>query len=212
MKKSSTVVAIAILAMGLVVAQEPPGWVPLGDISSATRILDMLEIPGTSILLASGQGGSFNWYRYVWRSTDGGATWATVIAPLEYQGPDFVQLDRDSASGRLWALKQTSGANTLYYSTDNGANWTGASGPSASPAVVGNTMQVVDDYVYFGGTIGSPYSISLYRLHQTDLTWEELVVYPECDAITQLKWQDDRLFVFCRDRDEAKVRVFTYTP
>ncbi len=212
MKKSAIVAAIVVLCTGLAVAQEPPGWVPLGNLPYATEVRSVIEVPDTSILVACGSSSSTVWPK-VWRSTDAGASWTGVLTDMVYPYGIFNQLARDSASGRIWVIESgSSGSSTLYYSNNNGLNWTGVAGPSPDPAIGANCIEVKGDYVYFGGTIVSPHNISLYRLHQTNLTWDAVVVYPECDAITQLKWQGERLFVFCRDMDEAKVRVFTYTP
>jgi hypothetical protein len=209
--KTLTVVTIAVAVLSAVaLAQEPPGWVPLGNIPDATKVLDVLEIPGSNTLVACGWG-NFPSQPMISRSTNAGQNWSVVLNEWPY-GTPVLQLGRDAVSGRIWAVTGRSAENTLYYSTNDGQNWDSLSGPSQDPAVTGNCIEVVGDYLYFGGTINSPYSISLYRLHQTNLTWDLVSTYPECDAVTQLKFHDGKLFVFCRDKDEAKVRVFTYTP
>jgi hypothetical protein len=207
------VASVFVLLTAVSPAQEPPGWVPLGNLPNATMTRDIVEVPGTSILVACGKSGGWT-EPEVWRSTNGGASWTGVLDAGGATNADtLLQLARDSLSGRIWTVVSgRSGANTLYYSTNDGANWTGVSGPSPNPAVGGRCIEVYGDYLYFGGSIGSPYSITLYRLHQTNLTWEAAATYPECDAITQLKVHSGKPFVFCRDMDEAKVRVFTYAP
>jgi len=196
-----------ILLTGNLLAQEPPGWVNLGDLPEAWQIRDILEIPGINVLIACGYGSYHD--SQIWRSTNGGQSWTKAVDTDSYT---FRQLKRDSMSGNLWAVRDMSGSNTLYYSTDNGEIWTGVSSPFSNPQVSGNTIEIIDNFVYYGGTIADPYNIALYRLNQSSLEWELVRAYPECNAITQLKLHDGNLIVFARDKDESLIRVFSHTP
>jgi hypothetical protein len=201
-------IIISLVLMTSVWAIEPPGWVNLGELAE-TQVRDILEIPATNILVACGFcDWSFHHDGHICRSTDGGQNWTTVLEAGNY----FAQLDRDSVSGRIWAVRASSGANTLYYSADTGRTWTGVTGPSSNPAVTGNTIEIVGNFVYFGGIIGAPYDIALYRLNQTTLQWEAVAAYYQCDAITRLKYHNNKLIVFARDRTQNRVRVFAHDP
>ena len=64
------------------------------------------------------------------RSTDGGATWATITHPNTSSGGTFVQVNTcliKTSTGRLIAIARNTPGNGAYpiYSDDDGASWTG---------------------------------------------------------------------------------------
>jgi len=200
--------AATIVLATTALAQEPPSWEPLGNLPSCWRVRDIAEIPGSGILIACGYAGG-GWY-YVWRSTDGGRSWTRTTLPGTY--PDEgMRLARDSASGCLWILQSTPSPSSLYRSTDDGQSWSAVSGPAGN-LTQNNTMEVVDNYVYLGGTFSTPYSALLYRLNQTSLQWEMVTDYIECNAITRLKYNNGKLLVFAKDMTLPQTRIFSHTP
>ena len=220
MKITALLSLLAILLITSLTAQEPPAWVNLGELPYAAAVRDMLEIPGTNTLLACGvttvipELFLIPYEARIWKSTNGDQSWSTVLNLRQYGSapPLWVQLKYDFVSGRIWARRATSGANTLHYSTDNGDNWTGVSTPVSNPPISANAIEIVGDYVYFGGTISNPYSIGLYRLHQTSLEWEMVKLYPECNTICNLKYHNGKLIVFARDKNGTLIRVFSHSP
>jgi hypothetical protein len=208
MKKSVVVAAILVLFAGLSPAEEPPSWVPLLPGVGFGIVTDILEIPGQGVLIACG-GTVGPWdYSCVSRSTNQGATWTYVYGQL-YGGP-FIQLTRDSATGRVWMLRPNN-SRPLYYSDDLGVNWTSMDGPNPSNYAP-RSMELVGDYLYYGAEVNSPYSICLYRMRQDSLQWEMVTDYTECNAITRLKYHDGKLLVFARDTNGLQTRVFSHTP
>ena len=199
-------IIISFLLMTSIWAQEPPSWIPLGDIPWGYGIYDILEIPGSNIILVCGTGFA---NRGIWKTTNGGQSWSEVLNV----GSAVSRFERDSVSGRIWTYPGgRSGANTLYFTTDNGQTWTGVSSPPSNFAVSVNWIEVVGNYLYYGGSITNPYSICLYRLHQDSLVWEMVTQYPQCNSITTLKFHNNKLVVFAKDKVQNFLRIFSYTP
>jgi hypothetical protein len=200
-----SVAAIIVMAT-TALAQEPPSWVNLGNLASATKVRDLLEIPTYNVVVACGMTSSGN---FIWRTTDGGTTWTTLYLGTGDSG--LVQLLRDPANGRLWVVGMGA-SNPLYFSDDVGTTWTLESPPQSNPLISGRSIELVGNYLYFGGTVSSPYSIALYRLDLTNQQWELVTQYPQCSGITRLKYNNGKLLVFAKDKTSNMIRVFNYTP
>jgi photosystem II stability/assembly factor-like uncharacterized protein len=93
----------------------------------------------------------------LWRSTDGGDTWAACRNGLEYTGFMY-GLSRDPAGGRLWLTRDSQ----IYTSTDQGLSWRAAGGNAPSGVYV---TQARDGVVLAGGPGG------LYRMSGDANTW-----------------------------------------
>jgi len=209
MKTLRAVVAL-VLFSGSTLAVEPPSWINLGNLRTATHVQDIIELP-SGRLVAAGMSRDLNQNRHaVWTSTDAGLSWSQRLTGSQ-TGESMYQLQRDSY-GRVWVVGTEEGAQSLAYSADEGWNWTWVAGPPANPAPSGYTIQIAGDYLYYGGAVGSPYSIALYRLNTVSLEWEMVVHYPQCDAITRMIFHNGQLLVFCRDKDIDAVHVFTHNP
>jgi photosystem II stability/assembly factor-like uncharacterized protein len=216
MRKSIWAVAAVLLAaVTSLVAQEPPGWVNLGALGYYARAVQaVLELSSTGTVLADGWGADpGEAYEEIWRSTDSGLTWTRVQWRHLQSYVDHVKLTEDLSSHWVWAVR-SSDPSPLLCSTDDGQNWTSFSGPPSNPVTQGNSIAVIGNYLYYGGSVGDPYTTCLYRLNETTLEWEVVVCYPQCDAITCLEYNeaDGKLHVFCKDASQALVRVFSYTP
>jgi hypothetical protein len=210
MKMLLVAAAILVVFGEFVMADEPPSWLNLGDLSVANIVRDIIAVPGTDVILACGSGSAQWYFPCIWRSSDRGASWVTTLA-YSWDGGNVPQLARDSATGRIWAIQTVGGYNQphspLYYSDDTGRTWTGVSAPYTPCAI-----EAVGNYLYYGGSCGSPYSIRLYRLSQDSLHWEMITDYLECDAITRLKYHDGKLLVFAHDKSVQQTRVFSCAP
>jgi len=207
MQKTITAVVLLIAAA---IAYEPPSWVNLGNLDWGKLVYDIVEIPSNGWLLACGQRDYGNQHQCIWRSTDRGVSWSHVLTST-HDNTQFMQMQFDGFS-RVWAVGWYGGAEALAYSADNGGTWTFVTGPPSSPTYNGCALQVVGNYLYFGGVVASPYSIALYRLNVVNMQWEMVVQYPQCNAIARLKYYNGRLLVFCRDMTTSAIRVFSYTP
>jgi hypothetical protein len=206
MTKAVLAVSVLVLLAGFSPAQEPPSWVNLGDLSGATQVRDLIEVPAYGVALACGAYGGNS---AVWKTTDGGQSWTREH--LAYGS--FLQFDRDTLSGRIWVVSNyESSSYALYYSDDIGSTWTQVTAPPSNPNIAGQTIELVGNYLYFGGTISSPYSISLYRLNTASLEWELVTQYPQCSGITRLKSSNGKLLVFAKDKASNTIRVFSYAP
>jgi photosystem II stability/assembly factor-like uncharacterized protein len=207
MTRAVLVASILALLVGVSPAEEPPSWVALSNLAYALDVRDIVEIPGSDILVACGHTQTTNPSRLgIWRSTDRGQSWS------DFSGGPYgkQQLARDSSSGELWAVDSAT-YGTLVRSTNDGQSWTGVSGP-VGPISCNNTIAAIGDYLYLGVSMTAPYCVTLYRLNQTNLQWETVTTYPECNAITRLKYNNGKLLVFARDTSGLKTRVFSYTP
>jgi len=205
-----TIVTVVLL-MAAALAYEPPSWMNLGDLSGAIHARDLYEITGTGYLLAAGQFDNVFDQAAVWRSTDMGVSWSRVFKSDRGASSLFWQM-RGDAYNRAWVVGSDGGAEALAYSANNGSTWTWVSGPPSSPAISGRSITTIGDYLYHGGEVATPYSTSLHRLNVVNMQWELVVQYPQCNAITRLKYYNGRLLVFCRDMTTSAVRVFSYTP
>lgn len=213
MKRLITILIILLLGSIIVEAQEPPTWLNLGNLSEAKEIRDILEIQkaDTNILLACGIYHSSGHNRCgIWKSINGGQSWSRTTSTYELAA--FLQLKYDSISQMIWSVRNNPLAS-LVYSNDYGETWINVDGPPNNPLIIGRTIEIVGNYLYFGGnTQLDPYSISLYRLNLSTMEWEFVMHYPECNAITRLKYYNDKLYIFARDKSNTAIQVFTYIP
>jgi len=200
-------IIISLLLVTSVWAQQPPSWINLGDLPGAYQIRDVLEVPGQNVIFACGY--KDNYWSAIWKTTNGGQNWTNILQGAHVA---FVQLKRDSVSGRIWAV-QTTGATSapIYYTDDLGTYWTPVAGPSSSPITTAYAIELVGNYLYYGGDISNPYYICLYRMHKTTLQWEMVTQYTGCNCIAKLKYSNGKLLVFARDSGGSKMRVFSHT-
>lgn len=112
----------------------------------------------------------------LWRSTDGGATFALVGDPLVNRWNAILK----STPGRARDLWFASGQGTgLYHSTDGGATWTKSPGISIASNVALGRSAKPDGYptLYVAGADNGG-SSGIYRSTDQGATWDRLVDYP----------------------------------
>lgn len=134
-------------------AAEYGGWVHRGpvNIGGRTRALGV-DISGEDTILAGGVSGG------MWRSSDGGRSWARTTLPSAFPGTSCLVQDTRPGKNHIWyygtgeiigGSTSAGGAyysgNGLYKSLDNGRTWTSlARTASATP----HTFDLIFDYVW----------------------------------------------------------------
>ena len=192
-------------------------WQSLGlaDTRHIGRILVDPRNPDVVLVAALGHAYGPNAERGVFRSTDGGRTWKSVL----YQGPDIGAIDLAAdpddplvAYAALYQARRTpweqyppdeGPGSGLYKSTDGGATWTPLSehGLPAGPLgriglAVGHDRRV---YALIGATTGA----GLYRSDDGGVTWQLAGTDPR---ITNRNWY------FCRVTVDPHNSDIVYVP
>ena len=219
---------IFVLALSNGLAQSGPSWLIQGNLQDAYRVWDFLEIPNTNIILACGQDDpSWGIWAIIWKSTNGGYTWHKVLS--EYQASEgFVQFAYDQNKNIVFVcagqLNNNMEWKSIYYSTDQGENWTSIVHPptlgnhagARSIVLLNNKLYIAYlDYHTENGNNWGMYSAMLYRIDVSDYNpsnwyWEFLMQYPELDYLMRLAEKDGKLYVFGKDWNSNAIRVFTY--
>jgi photosystem II stability/assembly factor-like uncharacterized protein len=110
----------------------------------------------------------------VFRSTDGGATFAKTSNPLPNRWNAILKATPGHARD-LWFAAGTGGG--LYHSTDGGTTWTQVTGISAA-SNVGFGKAKSGDYptLFVAGSVAG--STGIFRSTDKGVTWEKVVDYP----------------------------------
>ena len=192
-------------------AQEPPSWLQTGNLQSAYNVRDFLEIPNVNVILACGKYDYYSNGNGIWKSTDGGVTWA--LKGTSTHGTLY-QFAYDSLNHKIFVCGN--GGPNLFYSLNYGDNWASISNP-----VVGGgasySIQIIGQKLYVAFHDNTFYSALLYRLDFSDPDpanwfWEFVMQYPQLDHIMRLTVKDDILYIFGKDKTTDGLRIFTYDP
>ena len=222
-----TIFTLALLIATVLYAQEPPAWLPMGNLDRADKIWTFLEIPGTSIILAAGRADRDE--AAVWRSTDGGQSWSRPFHSW-YSVEGVRELAFDANRNIIFAcISNITGSyleyDPLWYSTDLGESWASVAiptnwGPRAgihSIALYDNKLYVVLEEVrtengnYWGIYSGMLYRLDISSADPNDWTWEFVMQYPELNYLVRLAVNNGKLFVFGKDYDRDAIRIFTHS-
>jgi photosystem II stability/assembly factor-like uncharacterized protein len=168
-------------------------WTPIFEHQPVSTFGDVAIAPSNSEIIWAGTGEQNNrqstsWGNGVYRSTDGGATWAhrgldntrhigeVIVHPVD---PDVAYV---AALGNLWAPSEDRG---VYKTTDGGANWSRALFLDTLTGVVQMVMDPFDPNTLYAATYqrlrrtwgfngGGPGS-GIYKTTDGGATWTELV-------------------------------------
>lgn len=222
---------LMLIASPKMIAQSPPAWQPMGDLSDAEFVYDIFEIPNTNIVLACGQRASYSYFA-IWRSDNGGATWSRVadgysgeLYRFLYDGPKHLIFSYGSTSNSYNGI-------CVFFSNDNGATWTGIYNPpilETSNAVSG-VIDTTSQYIYLIFYVTHPggpddgyfgYHPELWRLNYSDpdpnnWTWEFLMIYPEGEVSgtnirPTIALKDTILYAFMKDDINPGLRIYTHS-
>ena len=192
-------------------------WQSLGlaDTRHIGKILVDPRNPDVVLVAALGHAYGPNAERGVFRSTDGGRTWKSVL----YQGPDIGAIDLAAdpddplvAYAALYQARRTpweqyppdeGPGSGLYKSTDGGATWTPLSGHGLPAGPLGRIGLAVghDRRVY--ALIGATTGAGLYRSDDRGVTWQLAGTDPR---ITNRNWY------FCRVTVDPHNSDIVYVP
>ncbi len=208
-------------------AQEPPAWLPMGNLYRADKIWCFLEIPGTSIILAGGRADRDE--AGIWKSTDGGENW-TLKLHTWYTAEGVREFAFDANRNIIFAcVSNITGSylewDPLWYSTDLGESWAAISNPTNlgyragihSIVLDGNNLYVAfEDVRPENGNSWGIYSAMLYRLDissadPNDWKWEFVMQYPELNYLMRLTINNGKLYVFGKDYERDAIRIFTHS-
>jgi hypothetical protein len=92
---------------------------------------------------------------YVYRSSDGGATWAIALSSAVNSLNDVGAIGFGSKAGVVWVAGDS---NTIYFSEDYGVSWTAVTGPTLGAGDNISTLYVSPDgTLYIGNDAGEMY-------------------------------------------------------
>ncbi len=215
--KRGGILIFLFLFIGIAWPQSPPGWVVQGNLPDASGIRDMIQLPwNPNVVLAVGYDRNGWYHASIWKSTNKGNTWSYVFWPGS-NDDYFRVIDVDSSKFRIWALGDLTFGNmenSLYYSLDEGDNWTDVPYPNALDSVgYPRAMKVVNSKVYYGGWNNGSNQIKLYRYNTTNpnpsnWNWEKVTTFNNADAITQFLQKGQELYIFVRNSNHTKILVY----
>lgn len=200
MKRFGWVLIYFLIIYSYTVPQQS-NWIYLGRPPDAITIRDIFEIPYENVILACG---STSLGSAVWQSNDSGNSWIKIASGYS----EFIHFKWDSLHRRIWVLSDDPYYSLLYIDS-SGINL--VPNPPSPYLICGKAIEIIDNYLYWGGSIykgNLPFSILLYRLNLTSFEWELFTQYIQCRSIAFLKSYYDRLLVFAVDKDNNSIRVF----
>jgi len=227
-QKILAITFVAMIFANQIFAQSGPAWLQQGDLVNAKKIWCFLEIPNTGIILAGGRG----YYKRaaIWKSTNNGQTWEQKLNN-SYTDEGVRQFAFDENKNIIFACVSNYWSylewKPIWYSTDLGESWNYISQPAAlgnraqahSIVILNNKLYVAfqDDHSENGNDNWGIYSADLYRLDISNPNssywyWEHCMHYPELDYIMRLAINNDKIYVFGKDRNTNGIRIFTYDP
>lgn len=215
--KGLSVIYILLLATALSLAQSPPGWVNMGNLQDAYGVKDFVQLPWSKqTILSCGYDRAGYYHASIWKSTDLGNSWEYKFWPgssYDY----FQQIRVDSANYRVWAIGYFGDDNledALYYTIDDGENWTGVDYPDNITSVGhGSAVAILNGNVYYGGFYDNASSLKFYRYKTSDSNpanwaWEYIYTFDNADAITSFKTEGDYLYIFVRNLARDAYRIY----
>jgi photosystem II stability/assembly factor-like uncharacterized protein len=150
------------------------GTANIQDLAAASSTT-LYEIQGTSI----------------YYSSNSGASWAQASSPAANRTPLAITCRQSSPAYVVTAAKDASSYGYVYYSTDNGTNWTQELSSTGQPNRIASSP-VTQTYMLLGTQKLATYS-SLYRSVDGGLNWIEISIFDGTGSnykthITALNW------------------------
>ncbi|APF19659.1 Glycosyl hydrolase family 32 domain protein [Caldithrix abyssi DSM 13497] len=208
---------ILFLTVQVGFAQEPPGWVNTGNLQDATFLKDFLQLPwNPDIVLACGADRTGSYHAGLWKSNDKAQSWEYkfwVGESYDY----FTEMRLDSSKYRIWLvgkLTYSTLQHGLYYSMDDGENWTSVDYPDAIENIGdGYAIGIVNSHIYYGGTSNNSTQIKLYRYNTSssnpgDWAWEYVNTFQDADGIPHIFTEGNYAYPCVRANDRTKIKIY----
>lgn len=135
---------------------------------------------------------------YVYRSTNGGASWSASLSSAVNSLNDVGALGFGSQAGVVWVAGDS---NTIYYSEDYGTSWTQVTGPTAGAGDNITTLCVTPDgTVIIGNDAGE-----MYGSYDKGASWQTLAAQGVTPASIKMirSWGDTFIWVALNLADDT---------
>ncbi|HSZ57460.1 MAG TPA: autotransporter-associated beta strand repeat-containing protein, partial [Tepidisphaeraceae bacterium] len=177
-------------------------WTLLGNSVFNRRTISQIAVDPTNAntvyaAVAGGDANGLTGNTGIWKSTDGGTTWANTTASIDSVDRYMdVEIDPGNPQHLFFALNSGDGANGIYVTNNGGTNWSLVSALPNGPAL-GHTLVAFSrsnsQVVYASFSTSDSRLLSLWRSADGGVTWSQLP--NPADYLAGNSWYSDTLAV-----------------